>query len=235
MGLYRTGEHPCGYYQDRVARDLLLDPRDPSLAEAYPTALAQGFRRSGGYVYRPNCVACKACVPVRMRVNDFRPDRSQRRCLRDNADVQTRMVPALRTDANFALYQRYLHARHGDGPMARGDEADFDQFLASEWSPTRFMTLYRDHHLLGVAVTDLLPNALSAVYTFFDPEEGARGLGTLAVLRQIDYAQRTGREYLYLGYWITGHPKMDYKARFQPLQALGNAGWQILPKTASLR
>lgn len=228
MGLYRTGEHPCGYYADRIAQDLVLDPHDPALPDAYPTALAQGFRRSGGHVYRPKCPACNACVPVRMRVRDFHPDRSQRRCLRDNADIDARIVPALRTAENFALYRHYLRARHGDGPMADSDEDDFDQFLASAWSPTRFMELRHDGRLLGVAVTDVTVDAMSAVYTFFDPDERERGLGTLAVLRQIDYVQNTGRAYLYLGYWIAGHPKMDYKARFRPLETLGKTGWQTL-------
>jgi arginine-tRNA-protein transferase len=228
MALYRTGEHPCGYYPERIARDLVLDPRDPSLADAYPSALAQGFRRSGGHVYRPNCPMCRACVPVRLSVREFRPDRSQRRCLRDNADIVDRMVPPLRTKDTFALYRRYLQARHGDGPMAETDEDDFDRFIASGWSPTRFMQLRLGERLMAVAVTDTTPDALSAVYTFFDPDEPSRGLGTLSILRQIACAQRTGRDYLYLGYWIEGHPKMHYKARFKPLQVLGPAGWREL-------
>jgi arginyl-tRNA--protein-N-Asp/Glu arginylyltransferase len=229
MGLYRTAEHPCGYYPERIARDLVLDPRDPALSDAYAGALEQGFRRSGGYVYRPRCPACRACVPVRLRVHDFRPDRSQRRCLRDNADIEIRMVPALRTDENFGLFRRYLEARHAGGGMSDTDEEEFDQFVASEWSPTRFIQMRRGGRLLGVAVTDVLPDALSAVYTFFDP--GERGLGTLAILRQIEFAQRNGHEYLYLGYWIENHPKMDYKARFRPLQSLGGAGWRNLYET----
>ena len=228
MGLYRTGEHPCGYYVDRIAQDLVLDPHDPALPDAYPSALAQGFRRSGGHVYRPKCPACNACVPVRMRVRDFHPDRSQRRCLRDNADIDARIVPARRTTENFALYRHYLRARHGDGPMVDSDEDDFDQFLASAWSPTRFMELRHDGRLLGVAVTDVTVDAMSAVYTFFDPDERERGLGTLAVLRQIAFVQNTSRAYLYLGYWIAGHRKMDYKARFRPLETLGKTGWQAL-------
>jgi leucyl-tRNA---protein transferase len=228
MTLYRTGEHDCGYFPDRIARDLVLDPRDPALAGAYPGALAQGFRRSGGHVYRPNCPACKACVPVRLCVRDFRPDRSQRRCLRDNTDVIDRMALPLRTPEIFALYRRYLYARHGDGPMAETDEDDFDRFIASPWSPTRFMQLLLDDRLLAVAVTDTTHEALSAVYTFFDPDQCARSLGTLAILRQIGWAQRTNREYIYLGYWIDGHPKMHYKSRFRPLQVLDGTQWREL-------
>ncbi|MEO7478317.1 MAG: arginyltransferase [Lysobacteraceae bacterium] len=226
MRVYHSVEHACGYYRDRIARDLVLDPHDPALANTYTTALELGFRRSGGHVYRPRCPECRACVPVRLKVRDFRPDRSQRRCLRDNTDIASCMVPAIRTDENFALYRRYLESRHPGGGMSDSDEGDFDQFVASAWSPTRFMQLSHAERLLAVAVTDVLPGALSAVYTFFDPDEQGRGLGTLAILRQIEHARRNGLEFLYLGYWIAGHPKMDYKARFKPLQELDGAGWK---------
>lgn len=226
MTLYRTGEHACGYYPERIARDLVLDPRDPAVAAAYPNALAQGYRRSGGHVYRPNCPSCRACTPVRLCVHDFRPDRSQRRCLRDNADVSERMALPLRTAESFALYRRYLAARHADGPMAQTSEQDFDHFTTSPWSPTRFMELRLGERLLAVAVCDVTGEGLSAVYTFFDPDEAARSPGTLAILRQIEWARRNGRQYVYLGYWIDGHPKMHYKSRFRPLQIFDGAQWQ---------
>jgi len=228
MTLYRTGEHDCGYFTDRRARDLVLDPRDPDLALAYPNALAQGYRRSGGHVYRPQCPSCNACTPVRLPVRDFRPDRSQRRCLRDNAEVVDRMLLPLRTPEVFDLYRRYLHARHGDGPMAETSEDDFDHFIASPWSPTRFMELRLHGRLLALAVCDTTHDALSAVYTFFEPDAPARSLGTLAILRQIEWARRTGREFIYLGYWIDGHPKMHYKSRFRPLQVLDGSQWREL-------
>ena len=235
MRLFHSAEHVCGYYPDRVARDLLLDPRDPTLPQGYAAALALGFRRSGGHVYRPRCPGCHACVPVRLDVRAFRPDRSQRRCLRDNADIQARLAAPLRTDENFALFRRYLEGRHSDGPMADSDQEDFDEFVASGWSPTHFLELRRDGRLLGVAVTDVFPDSLSAVYTFFDPAEQALGLGTLAILRQIEFARRGGRNHLYLGYWIEGHPKMDYKARFRPLQVLDDGGWHELRPRMSAR
>lgn len=226
MTLYRTGEHACGYFPERTARDLVLDPRDPEVARAYPHALSQGYRRSGGHVYRPNCVGCKACVPVRVAVGEFAPDRSQRRCLRDNADIVERMALPVRTPEIFDLYRRYLGARHADGPMADTDEEDFDHFIASPWSPTRFMELRLHGRLLAVAVCDTTAEALSAVYTFFDPDHAARSLGTLAILRQIAWAQRNGRQFIYLGYWIDGHPKMHYKSRFRPLQRFDGENWR---------
>jgi arginine-tRNA-protein transferase len=235
LRIFHTAEHPCGYWPERVARDLVLDPRDPRLLAFYPTALDWGFRRSGDILYRPHCRACRACVAVRIPVAAFAPDRSQRRCLARNAQVEMRVLPAERTDEQLALYQRYLGARHRGGGMDDHGANEFDQFLVGRWAQGRFIELReRDAHgpgrLLAVAVTDVTEAALSAVYTFYDPDEGARSLGTLAVLRQIEWARREGRAHLYLGYWIDGHDKMDYKRRFRSLEAFDGSGWQPFDK-----
>ena len=231
LRMFHTGAHPCGYWEGREARDLVLDPRDPRLPDIYPQALDWGFRRSGDLVYRPHCEQCRACVAVRIPVAAFEPDRSQRRCLARNADIQTRIAPARRTAEHFELYQRYLAARHRDGGMDGHGTVEFDQFLVGSWSETRFveMRLAGDHgpgRLLAVAVTDRVGRGLSAVYTFFEPELAQRGLGTLAILRQIEWARREGLDHLYLGYWIDGHGKMDYKRRFQPLEAFDGRQWR---------
>jgi len=231
LRIFHTTDHPCGYWPERVARDLVLDPRDPRLLDFYPMALDWGFRRSGDILYRPHCQGCRACVAVRIPVDAFAPDRSQRRCLARNAHVEMRVLPAERTEEQLALYQRYLGARHRGGGMDDHGSTEFDQFLVGRWAQGRFIELReRDAHgpgrLLAVAVTDVLQTALSAVYTFYDPDESARGLGTFAILKQIEWARREGRAHLYLGYWIDGHHKMDYKRRFQPLEAFDGRGWR---------
>jgi arginine-tRNA-protein transferase len=228
LRVFHTGDHVCGYFPERIARDLVIDPRDPRLAQAYPVALGWGFRRSGGIVYRPHCHGCRACVAVRIPVAAFQPNRSQRRCLVRNADVAARVLPPVRSDEHFALYRRYLRARHAGGGMDEHGEAEFDQFLVGDWSDGRFLELREttSHRLLAVAVTDLVPGAMSAVYSFYDPDESARGLGTLAILRQLEWAARVGRSHLYLGYWIAGHDKMDYKRRFAPLEGFDGRGWK---------
>lgn len=223
--VYLTQAHACGYWPDRQARDLVLDPQDPALGAVYESALALGFRRSGRHVYRPHCASCNACLPIRLPVARFRPDRSQRRCAAINHDLVMSVAPARRTDEHFDLYARYLAARHPDSPMAQPVEAEFDQFLIGDWSPTRFFEWRHDGRLLAVAVTDVTPNAVSAVYTFFDPEARARSLGTQALLAQIAWAQATARPHLYLGFWLKNHPKMDYKRRFRPLERLWNGHW----------
>ncbi len=231
LRLFQTGGHACGYWPERSARDLVLDPRDPRLAQIYPQALDWGFRRSGDLVYRPHCAHCRACVAVRIPVAEFVPDRSQRRCLgaqRRPADPDRAGTAQQRA---FRPLPALLAARHRDGGMDGHGTAEFDQFLVGSWSDTRFVEMREssDHgpgRLLAVAVTDRVGSGLSAVYTFYDPELAQRGLGTLAILRQIEWARREGLEHLYLGYWIEGHAKMDYKRRFQPLEAFDGQRWR---------
>jgi arginyl-tRNA--protein-N-Asp/Glu arginylyltransferase len=234
LRLFQTGEHPCGYWPERRARDLVLDPQDPRLGNLYPMALGWGFRRSGDLVYRPHCQNCRACVPVRVPVARFMPDRSQRRCLTRNADLQYRVVPAERTDEQFALYQRYLQMRHAGGGMDDHGPHEFDQFLIGQWAHGRFLEIRSaatdggTGKLLAVAATDVTPQGLSAVYTFFDPEQHARSLGTFAILQQIQWAQRASLPHLYLGYWIEHHGKMDYKRRYRPLEAYDGRRWRAM-------
>ncbi|MDH5834900.1 arginyltransferase [Luteimonas kalidii] len=226
LRLFHTGTHACGYWPDRTARDLVFDPHDERLPAFYPQALEWGFRRSGDIVYRPHCPHCRACVAVRIPVRDFRPGRSQRRCLERNRDVEARVLPARRDEERLALYLRYLRARHPGGGMDTHGAHEFDQFLVGSWANTRFVELREEGRLLAVAVTDVDPRAMSAVYTFYDPDAAGRGLGTLSILRQLDWAAREGREFLYLGYWIRNHDKMDYKRRFRPLEGFDGRRWR---------
>ncbi len=226
--LFQTQMHVCGYYPERQARSLVLDPSSPYLALAYPNAIDHGFRRSSHQVYRPHCPDCTACTPTRIVVEAFRPDRSQRRCVARNADLRAVVMPARATDEYFALYERYLDARHGDGPMAQPTPEEFENFLIGTWSRTLFLELREGDRLLAVAVTDALPQGLSAVYTFYEPGLPQRSLGTFAILQQIALAARRQLPFVYLGYWLPGHPKMDYKRRFGAMEILRDGKWQAL-------
>jgi len=226
--LFQTLPHACGYFGERTAQNLVIDPASPHLPQIYDTALLRGYRRAGGHVYHPHCRRCRACIPARVDVANFRPSRSQRRCLRLNGDLDVSVEPAAYTDEYFDLYQRYLAVRHAGGGMDNPAVDDFTRFLYTPWSPTRFVALRLSGALLAVAVTDFATSGLSAVYTFFEPAAEQRGLGTLAILSQIELARARGLPHVYLGYWIAGHPKMDYKARFRPLELLGPEGWRVL-------
>jgi arginine-tRNA-protein transferase len=219
--------HACGYYAERTAQNLVIDPSSPHLTHLYELGLQRGYRRAGGHVYVPHCPGCRACIACRIPVETFVADRSQRRCLRRNADVEVCVEPASFSDERFALYQRYLQWRHPLGGMDDAQTEDFSRFLYTPWSPTRFVEFRADGRLIAIAVTDFCQAGLSAVYTFYDPDEVARGLGTCAILRQIELAREHGLSYVYLGFWIAGHAKMDYKIRFRPIEILRNGHWQV--------
>lgn len=226
--LFQTLPHTCGYFAERTAQNLVIDPAAPRLDQLYGPALERGFRRAGGHLYYPNCPQCHACTPCRIDVEGFLPDRSQRRCLKRNADLTVVECMAGYNAERHALYERYLRTRHSGGGMDEADASDFRRFLTAPWSPTLFLEFRRGERLLAVAVTDVCLNGLSAVYTFFDPDEAARSLGTYAILQQVQLARRRGLPWVYLGFWIEGHPKMDYKRRFRPLQVRSREGWTTL-------
>jgi leucyl-tRNA---protein transferase len=229
--LFKTVEHSCGYYRDRIAQNWVIDPVAPDLASVYGSALTQGFRRAGGHVYRPTCPNCQACTPSRVPVQAFVPNRTQKRCARHNADLSISIeAPAFSQEA-FQLYRRYLRSRHPGGGMDQTDPDDFARFLYSSWSRTRFLMFREEGQLLACAVTDVTSAGLSAVYTFYDPDLPKRSLGVFAILTQIQWALREQLPYLYLGYWIEGHPKMNYKIEYQPIETLRNGRWsRVEPK-----
>ncbi len=230
-----TPAHPCDYLPQERSRSMVVVDEALLSPRAYDFFLAQGFRRSGSHVYRPWCDRCRQCAAVRIPVDLFRPDRAQRRVLRRNADLEPRWRRAeAMDDEQWHLYHAYLQARHPGGEMARSSRHASDAFLFSPWSDTRLLELRLKGKLVAVAVTDHQPRSLSALYTFFHPEQAARSLGTLAILLQVEAARLSGRPWLYLGYWIPDCRKMSYKSRFLPLevrmaeQRMGEERWARL-------
>lgn len=220
-------EQPCGYLPKRLSRSAFVAPHTPLTGEVYGALIANGFRRSGDYAYRPACQACKSCVPVRVPVASFTPNRAQRRCLKRNADLAFERRRSL-DEEHFALYRRYLLARHPFGGMDADDAKAFHEFLGSSWGVTEFWCFRDEKQLRMVAVVDRLPTGLSAVYTFYDPDLPQRSLGTYAVLRQLAEARQLGLEHLYLGYWVAGSATMDYKRGFAPLELFDGSDWRPL-------
>ncbi len=230
LNLYLTPPHPCGYLPGREAATLFVDPGQPMNPALYDHLLERGFRRSGEHVYRPYCGACRSCVPVRIPVARFQPGRTLRRIWKRNRDlVHENRTSGFRREY-FELYRRYLAIRHSGGTHGQPEPADFMNFLGAHWAHTRFHEFRLDGRLALVAVTDVQPHSLSAVYTFFDPDLAARSPGTFAILWQTAQALREGRSWLYLGYWVADCPKMSYKARFNSLEAYDEGGWITLPK-----
>lgn len=226
LQLYRTGEYPCNYLPERTASSQMVAPIDRINDTNYGQLLDLGFRRSGLYVYRPQCVGCLACQSYRVLTEAFTPNRSQRRCLKKWSHLNVRMVDLDFSEEHFDLYRCYIAARHADGAMANDTEEQYQQFFLRS-AITTFLVEFRDAHgtLRMVSVIDQTINGLSAMYTFYDPAPEFAGLGTYGILWQIQIAQRFGLKFVYLGYWIAGSEKMQYKQQFQPAEILVNGVW----------
>jgi arginine-tRNA-protein transferase len=194
-------------------------------AELYAALSERGFRRSGDHLYRPHCQHCQACVAARIPAAQFRANRSQRRILQRNRDLQVQAALPIFSEEYYRLYARYIDSRHADGDMYPPSPEQFHSFLVRNLDFLRFYEFRLQGELLALAVTDVLPNGLSAVYTFFDPDQAARSLGRFAILWQIEECRRLGLEALYLGYWIKNCRKMNYKSEYRPLQLLIRQQW----------
>jgi len=228
--LYFSVPHLCSYLDGRMSTILFVDPQRNLSEGEYGEFVRQGFRRSGDLVYRPHCQACSACVAVRVPVREFAPTRSQRRVWGRNRDIQLVEKPACFEPEHFDLYRRYQAGRHPDSGMNDADPQKYLGFLASRQVETAFFELRAKGRLLGVAVADVLPDGLSAVYTFYEPDLPQRSLGVYAVLWEIAETARRGLDFLYLGYWIAASPKMSYKVNYQPIEALQDGHWsRIVP------
>ena len=222
----------CPYLPHRLETKLVTELSGPDAISQHDTLTDAGFRRSHHFVYKPLCDGCRACVPVRIRVRDFEPSRAQRRIQRRNEHVHAVETQALATGEQFSLFSRYVLTRHRDGDMA---DMDFDDYRAMvEESPVdtaiiEFRDDSADGRLVGACLVDWLSNGVSAVYSFFDPQDPRRGLGTHMILWLANAAARRGLPYVFLGYWIADSNKMAYKRSFRPLEFFGPEGWTELP------
>ncbi|MEM7023736.1 MAG: arginyltransferase [Pseudomonadota bacterium] len=235
MHLYfATDLAPCPYLPDRSERRLVTALEGAGADQRHEQLMQIGFRRAQRFAYRPACPGCRACVPVRIPVASFEMTRGWRRILRHNADLVVTERPLVGTEEQFALFQRYLTGRHAEGGMASMDWADY-RTMVGETTVDGLLAEWRrpDGSLIAVSLTDRCLSGLSGVYKFFDPDDRKRSLGSLIVLWHVQRAQELALPYVYLGYWVAGSPKMDYKARFRPLERLTEAGWQPMEEPAT--
>lgn len=223
--VYTTYPHSCSYLEDQEATTLFVDPRQPVDKALYSKLSLLGFRRSGDHIYRPHCANCKACIPARIPVCEFKPSRGQRRIWRRNQDLRIVSTEAINDEEAFDLYRRYISVRHTDGDMYPPEREQFEAFLSNVWDCTRYFRFYDKTKLIAVAVVDTLEDGFSAIYTFFDPAETKRSLGVYAILWEIEKTRELGLDYLYLGYWIQNCQKMAYKSNYSPLQVYVKNHW----------
>jgi len=226
---YRTASMPCPYLHGRSERKLVTELAVRDGIGFYNELSRGGFRRSHHLAYRPACIGCNACVPVRIVAGDFVPSRSLRRVAVRNADVTVAIAEPKASVEQFRVFTRYQHSRHNDSEMASMTYGDYRAMIEDSPVATCLVELRGpDSRILGICLVDLLDDGLSAVYSFFDPSDHRRSVGSLLILALIEVTLRRQTPYVYLGYWIAESPKMAYKSRFRPLEGLTARGWELI-------
>lgn len=223
--LFETVADECPYLEDKKSASIVVDPDYEVDAELFASLSRSGFRRSGEMLYSPKCPSCNSCVSVRIPSKQFKASKSQKRVWRKNSDLNVGLEEVRFEQEHFDMYFRYQQQRHPESTMCDDDVEKYMSFIDSNYARSKFLTFRLKGQLIGISVLDQFDGGLSAVYTFFDPELSSRSLGTYAILYTLELAKAHQIPYVYLGYWIDGSAKMDYKRKFKPLQGYQDRQW----------
>ena len=225
---YVTAPQVCPYLPDRIERKLFTSIQGDDAQLLNDSLSQQGFRRSQNILYRPSCNECSACLSARIDVKKFKPSKSQKKIIRRNKFLIRSSNSPWATEEQYGLFQRYLQERHAKGGMADMDVFEFAAMVEESSIETRVIEYHHENLLQSVCLTDFLSDGLSMVYSFFDPDESKKSLGTFMILDHIALALELELPYLYLGYWVPGSSKMNYKVNFKGVEIFQNNVWQPL-------
>lgn len=228
LQFFQTQPHSCSYLDNETASTVFLNPKQHIDRALYSQLSEYGFRRSGTHIYKPLCADCNACVPMRIPVDLFKPSRSQKRVWNRNSDITHKIIHTLDSDEQYALYDTYIRERHKDGDMYPPSKDQFHSFLGAQWHSTTYYEFRVDGRLIATSVADIMDNGISAVYTYYDPSEDKRSLGTYVILFLINEAKRLHVPSVYLGYWIKNSSKMNYKSAYRPLEIQSGDRWVLV-------
>jgi arginine-tRNA-protein transferase len=224
-----TQSFPCNYLPDQHERLLVATDERLQNGDHYGWLMAQGFRRSGSQIYRPHCEICSACKSLRVLVKEFLPSKSQKRNIKKNSHFSIKTSKQQKS-IYYPLYEQYINTLHQDGTMFPATIDQYNSFIDSKITEQLYLEIWHNDALVSVAVTDVLKDALSAVYTFYHSDYSQNGLGVLSILKQLSLAQEMEKEFLYLGYQIDDCKKMNYKNRYHPHQVLSENCWHTVNK-----
>lgn len=238
LQFYVTTGYTCGYLPNKLAQSLIATPQHLIDAHIYSGLIQQGFRRSGKFAYRPHCENCRECIPVRIKLNDFVPNRSQKRAFKQHQNLTTTILPIAYHKEHYTLYAAYQDARHAESEKSSDHESystpdiekieQYQSFLCQTNVESVMVEFRENDQLKMVSVIDIVLDGISAVYTFYDTRDARSSLGTYNVLWQAEWAKSLNFPYLYLGYWIRESKKMAYKQNYKPLEMLIDGEWQFV-------
>jgi arginine-tRNA-protein transferase len=231
LQFYVTTGYTCGYLPNKMAQSLIAAPQHLVDAKVYSGLIQQGFRRSGKFSYRPHCENCQECIPVRIILDQFSPNRSQKRAFKQHNNLTTAILPVGFHEEHYALYASYQRARHSEEKIQdetapqENDVEQYQSFLCQSNVESVMVEFRENEQLKMVSVIDIVRDGISAVYTFYETKNTATSYGTYNVLWQTLWAKELCLPYLYLGYWIRDSKKMAYKQNYQPLEKLIDGEW----------
>ena len=223
---YVTTNYSCGYINGQDAQSIVATPYKNVNSKNFKSLISQGFRRSGQYVYKPNCKNCKACIPIRLLASNFKASRSQKRLKKYLNELTVKLLPLNFNEEHYNLYVNYQNKRHRNNDKSEDDVADYNDFLINSNVNSKLVEFRLNNQLKIITIIDIIDNGISAVYTFYDCSDQKLSLGTMSIIWLLEYCKKESLPFLYLGYWIYESQKMKYKINFKPYELMIEGVWQ---------